>query len=54
MMIAAGCTTELAAANLTNELAEEALIYSPFKRRRITLLRIMSMLGIDLTDFYIC
>ncbi len=54
MMIAAGCTTELADANLTKEFAEEALIYSPFMRRRITLLRIMCMLGIDLTDFYTC
>ena len=54
MMISAGCTTELADANLTAEFAKEALIYSPFMRRRITLLRILCMLGIDLTEFYTC
>ncbi len=54
MMVASGCTTELADAHLTPEFATEALIYSPFMRRRITLLRIMNMLGIDLTDFYTC
>ncbi len=47
MMIKAGCVTELADANLSPEFALEALHYSPFMRRRITLLRILCMLGID-------
>ncbi len=54
MMVASGCTTDLADAHLTPEFAKEAMIYSPFMRRRITLLRILPMLGIDLTDLYTC
>ncbi len=54
MMVASGCTTELADANLTKEFAKEALIYSPFMRRRITLLRIINMLGIETDDLYNC
>jgi len=46
MMKRAGCVTELADANLTPEFALEALRYSPYMRRRITLLRIFNMLGI--------
>lgn len=47
MMIKAGCVTELADAHLSPEFALEALRYSPFMRRRITLLRILPMLGIE-------
>jgi len=47
MMKRAGCVTELADANLTPEFALEALNYSPYMRRRITLLRILDMLGIE-------
>lgn len=47
MMKRAGCVTELADANLTPEFALEALRYSPYMRRRITLLRILNMLGIE-------
>lgn len=47
MMTRAGCVTALADANLTPEFAIEALRYSPFMRRRITLLRILNMLGIE-------
>lgn len=47
MMKRAGCVTELTDANLTPEFALEALRYSPFMRRRITLLRILDMLGIE-------
>ena len=47
MMKRAGCVTELENANLTPEFALEALRYSPYMRRRITLLRILDMLGID-------
>lgn len=47
MMIKAGCVTELADANLSPEFALEAMRYSPFMRRRITLLRILPMLGIE-------
>ncbi len=54
IMINAGCTTELADAHLTPEFAIEAMIYSPYMRRRITLLRIVNMLGIDLSNFYTC
>ncbi len=54
MMVASGCTTELADAHLTPEFAKEALIYSPFMRRRITLLRILPMLGIDTSELYNC
>lgn len=46
MMQRAGCVTELADANLSPEFAEEALRYSPYMRRRITLLRIIHMLGL--------
>lgn len=46
MMKRAGCVTELADANLTPEFALEALRYSPYMRRRITLLRILSMLDV--------
>ncbi len=54
MMVTAGCTTELADAHLTKEFAEEALRYSPFMRRRITLLRLIPLLGIDTDDLYTC
>ena len=47
MMVRAGCVTELTDANLTPEFAEEALRYSPYMRRRITVLRILNMLGIE-------
>jgi glycerol-1-phosphate dehydrogenase [NAD(P)+] len=47
MMVKAGCVTELADAHLSPEFALEALRYSPFMRRRITLLRILPMLGIE-------
>ena len=47
MMQRAGCVTELSDVNLTPEFALEALRYSPYMRRRITLLRILDMLGID-------
>jgi glycerol-1-phosphate dehydrogenase [NAD(P)+] len=47
MMVRAGCVTELADANLSPEFALEALRYSPYMRRRITLLRIIHLLGID-------
>ncbi len=47
IMHRAGCVTELQDANLTPEFALEALRYSPYMRRRITLLRILDMLGID-------
>ena len=47
MMQRAGCVTELSDVNLTPEFALEALRYSPYMRRRITLLRILDMLGIE-------
>lgn len=47
MMVKAGCVTDIAEANLSPEFALEALKYSPFMRRRITLLRIIHMLGIE-------
>lgn len=47
MMKKAGCVTELADANLSEEFALEALRYSPFMRRRITLLRILPLLGLE-------
>ena len=46
IMKTAGCVTELADANLTPAFAEEALRYSPFMRRRITLLRLLPMLDL--------
>ncbi len=54
IMVKAGCTTELADAHLSAEFASEALKYSPYMRRRITLLRILPMLGIDCEPLYIC
>ncbi|MBE6609109.1 MAG: sn-glycerol-1-phosphate dehydrogenase [Ruminococcaceae bacterium] len=39
----AGCATTLEECNLSPEFAIEGLIYSPYMRRRITLLRIMCM-----------
>jgi glycerol-1-phosphate dehydrogenase [NAD(P)+] len=47
MMVKAGCVTELADANLSPEFALEALRYSPYMRRRITLLRIIHLLGLE-------
>lgn len=47
MMVRAGCVTKLADANISPEFALEALRYSPYMRRRITLLRIIHLLGID-------
>ena len=47
ILVKAGCVTELADANLSPEFALEALKYSPFMRRRITLLRILPLLGIE-------
>ena len=46
IMVKAGCVTKLADAHLSPEFALEALRYSPFMRRRITLLRILPLLGI--------
>lgn len=42
----AGCVTDPEDAHVSREFALEALRYSPFMRRRITLLRILPMLGI--------
>lgn len=45
LMKRAGCVTEISEAHISPEFAREALIYSPYMRRRVTLLRLWRHLG---------
>lgn len=40
----AGCVTQIEEAHISKEFAEEAIKYSPYMRRRITILRVLSLL----------